>query len=101
MFVLGLAALFDWLGSVWRERHAAIVSATATAVLILGNFGLMFQWGTHLIPARGPISWRDAAYNQMVVVPKEASQMMLNYLTRRKQLMDRIEEQDVRQLQHR
>jgi hypothetical protein len=54
-----------------------------------------------LIPARGPISWRDAAYNQMVVVPKEASQMMLNYLTRRKQLMDRIEEQDVRQLQHR
>lgn len=101
VFVLGLAALFDWLGNVWNERRAAAVSATGTTVLILWNFGLMFQWGTHLIPARGPISWRDAAYNQIAVVPAEASQMMLNYLTRRRQMMDQIEEQDVRQLQHR
>jgi hypothetical protein len=101
IFVLGLATFFDWLANVWSERRAIAVSATATTVLILWNFGLMFQWGTHLIPARGPISWRDAAYNQIAVVPEEASQMMLNYLTRRKQLMDQIEEQDVRQLQHR
>jgi hypothetical protein len=101
IFVLGLALFFDWLGTVWSERRAAIVATTATAVLILWNFGLMFQWGTHLIPARGPISWREAAYNQIAVVPEQASQTMLNYLTRRKQLMERIEEEDVRQLQHR
>jgi len=69
--------------------------------LALWNLGLVFQWGTHLISTRGPISWREAAYNQIAVVPAEATQTMLNYLTRRRQLMDRIEEEDVRQLQHR
>ena len=59
------------------------------------NLGLIFQWGTHLIPARGPISWRDAAYNQVAVVPVEATRTLEAYLTRRKQLMHRIEQQDV------
>jgi hypothetical protein len=101
IFVLGLAAFFDWLESVWTERNAAIVAASATAVLSLWNLGLMFQWGTHLIPARGSISWREAAYNQFAVVPVKASRTMMNYFTHRKQLMDRIEEEDVRQLEHR
>jgi len=98
LFVLGLAAFFDWLGRVWNERRAVIVSASATAFLTLWNLGLIFQWGTHLIPPRGPISWRDAAYNQFAVVPEEASQTVKNYLTHRKQLMDRIEQEDVNQL---
>jgi hypothetical protein len=101
IFVLGLTAFFDWLGQLWSERRAALASAAVTALLALWNLGLLFQWGTHLIPARGPISWREAAYNQIAVVPAEASQMMMNYLTRRRQMMDQIEEQDVRQLQHR
>jgi hypothetical protein len=100
IFVLGLAALFDWLGLVWIERNAAIVSWAGTAVLALWNLGLMFQWGMHLIPARGPISWREAAYNQYAVVPGETAQALKNYSVRRKQLMDRIEQEDVRQ-QHR
>ena len=37
---------------------------------MLWNLGLIFQWGTHLIPARGPISFREAAYNQFAVVPR-------------------------------
>jgi hypothetical protein len=98
IFVLGLASFFDCLGRVWRERSAAIVSASATAVLALWNLGLMFQWGTHLVPARGPISWREAAYNQYAVVPREAFQVVKSYLTRRGQLMDQIEREDVRQL---
>ncbi len=101
IFVLGLAALFDWLGQQWSERKAAFASASLITLFGLWNLGLIFQWGTHLIPARGPISWREAAYNQIAVVPAEASQMTLNYLTRRKQMMNQIEEQDVRQLQHR
>ncbi len=100
LYVLGLAALFDWLGRVWSERRAAAVSAGATAALILWNLGLIFQWGTHLIPARGPISWREAAYNQFAVVPVEASQTLKNYLTRRKGMMDRLEQEDVNQLRH-
>jgi hypothetical protein len=101
VFVIGLAAFFDSLERAWNEKGALIVSASATAVLVLWNLGLIFQWGTHLIPARGPISWRDAAYNQFAVVPAEASQSLKNYLTHRSQMMNRIEQEDVRQLQHR
>ena len=99
IFVMGLAAFCGWLGRVWRERNkAVIVSASVTAVLALWNLGLMFQWGTHLIPARGPISWRETAYNQWAVVPREGIQEVRSYLTRRGQLMDQIEREDVRQL---
>jgi hypothetical protein len=98
VFVLGLAVFFDALERAWNDRGAVIVSASATAVLILWNLGLIFQWGTHLIPARGAISWRDAAYNQFAVVPVEASQNVKNYLTRRKGMMDQIEQEDVKQL---
>jgi len=64
----------------------------------LWNMGLIFQWGTHLIPARGPISWREAAYNQVVVVPLQATRTLKNYLTQRKQLMDHIEKEDIKQM---
>jgi hypothetical protein len=67
IFVLGLAAFWGWLERIWTSRSAAIVSASATTVLALWNFGLVFQWGIHLIPSRGPISWREAAYNQYAV----------------------------------
>jgi hypothetical protein len=101
LFVLGLAAFFDFLARAWPERRAAIVSSTAMAVLILWNLGLIFQWGTHLIPARGPISWRDAAYNQVAVVPERAARTLKFYLTRRKQLMGNIEDEDVEHLKSR
>jgi hypothetical protein len=100
IFVIGLAAFLDSLERAWNEKGALIVSASATAALILWNLGLIFQWGTHLIPARGPISWRDAAYNQFAVVPAEASQSLKNYLTHRSQMMNRIEQEDVRQLRN-
>jgi len=98
VFVLGLAAFFDAVARVWRERRAAIVAPAVTAVFVLWNLGLIFQWGTHLIPARGPISWRAAAYNQVAIVPVRAASTMKAYLTRRKQLMDMIEQADVKQI---
>jgi hypothetical protein len=100
LFILGLAAGFDWLSRAWQERRAAILASSATAVLILWNLGLIFQWGTHLIPARGPISWREAAYNQVAVVPVQAASTVKVYLTRRKQWMEHIEQEDVNQLKH-
>ena len=98
LFILGLAAFFNWLAGVWRERRAAIAATALTALLIVWNLGLIFQWGVHLIPARGPISWRDAAYNQVAVVPEQATRTLKSYLIRRKQLMHRIEEQDVQHI---
>ena len=94
-FVLGLAALFDWLAREWKERRATILSCGAVAVLITWNLGLMFQWGMHLIPDRGPISWRDAAYNEVAVVPSQAAHSVRNYFLGRRQLMERIEQKDV------
>jgi hypothetical protein len=98
VFILGLTASFDWFARIWNERRAAFVVPIFTALFIVWNMGLMFQWGTHLIPARGPISWRDAAYNQVAVVPVRAASTLANYLTQRRQLMRRIEEEDVERL---
>jgi hypothetical protein len=98
LFVLGLASFFDWLAESWQEHRAVILSACLTAALIVWNLGLIFQWGMHLIPARGPISWHDAAYNQVAVVPVQAAHTLGIYVTRRTQLMGRIEQQDVDRL---
>lgn len=98
LFIIGLAAFFDWMARGWKERSAAIVATSATALFIIWNLGLIFQWGVHLIPSRGPISWRDAAYNQVMVVPKQTVSTLKTYMTRRRRLMNHIEQQDVQQL---
>ncbi len=95
IFIVGLAALFEATARAWREKTAAVAVRCATAAFILWNLGLIYQWGTHLIPARGPVSWREAAYNQFAVVPEQAAHTVLHYMTGRKQLMNRIEQQDV------
>jgi len=98
VFLLGLAAFFDALGRVWQERRAAIAASVATAVFIIWNLGLIFQWGMHLIPPRGSVSWRVAAYNQVAVVPARAVSSLEKYFTRRQKLMDTIEQTDVKQI---
>lgn len=98
IFVLGLAASIDSLARAWKTRRAAILARGATAILIAWNLGLIFQWGMHLIPVRGPISWGTAAYNQVAVVPVEVTHSLKNYLTHRKSMMNEIEEKDVNQL---
>ena len=98
LFVMGLASFFNWIARKWSERSATAFAHGATALLIVWNVGLIFQWGTHLIPARGPISWRDAAYNQVEVVPVKVVRTLKNYMVGRKELMNHIEEQDVKQL---
>lgn len=98
IFIVGAAALLDALGRALKERRAAVLARGSVTVLVLWNAGLIFQWGIHLIPARGPISWREAAYNQITVVPKEASLAAYRYMTQRKSLMKRIEQEDVEHL---
>ena len=98
VFVLGLASLFDFVAGLINERRASILATCSVSLFVLWNAGLIFQWGTHLIPARGPISWRDAAYNQIGVVPAQAAHTVEAYLMRRKQLMGHIEGEDVNEL---
>jgi hypothetical protein len=98
LFVLGLASFMDYFARAWNERRTWLVAQAAIILLILWNFGLIFQWGTHLIPARGPISWRQAAYNQVAVVPVRMAGTVTRYITRRGQLMGNIEQDDVQRL---
>jgi hypothetical protein len=100
IFVLGLTALVDFLAGVICVRRAHIVSTAVVCLLILWNAGLIFQWGTQLIPARGPIAWPETIHNQFTVVPKLVGREMHLYFTGRKELMDIIEKRDIKQPQH-
>ncbi len=100
LFVLCLTAslasfahLFDLVG------RAFAVAGLLTGIFILWNAGLMFQWGTLMIPARGPISWREMAHNQVAVVPVRLAHTLKIYLIERRSMMENIEQQDLKQLQ--
>jgi hypothetical protein len=98
-FVLGLASFLERLASLFRGRRAALASLTAGVCLfIVWNLGLIFQWGAHLIPARGPVSWHQVAYNQVEVVPRQALSQLDLYLFRRKKLLHQIEQRDLEEL---
>ena len=99
VFIFGLTLLFQRFAQLFRSQRAAFGAAASLAfVLIAWNAGLIFQWVAHLIPARGPISFSEAAYNQFFVVPRQISTELHAYLFRRKALMQQIEERDIQQL---
>jgi len=99
LLIVELAALFASLARTWQRRRGSVVAGSSTGVLVLWNLGPIFQWGMHLIPPRRPISWCEAAYNQVAVVPEQAVSAIDTYLTRYSNLMQHVERTDVRQLQ--
>jgi len=99
LFILGLAVYLECFGRLFRSRKAAFAAASVSlGLLALWNFGLMFQWGTHLIPARGPISFSEAVHNQFFVVPRQVTSDARRYFFKRKDLMQQIEQRDIQQL---
>jgi hypothetical protein len=99
LFILGLANLLERFAARWEHSRTALaISSSVLACFVLWNLGLIYQWGTHLIPARGPISFRQAAYNQVFVVPGQLSSQTRKYLFRRSDMMRQIEERDVEEL---
>jgi hypothetical protein len=98
IFVLGLASFVAWFEQSWQGWKAFALGWSGTAILVIWNLGLMFQWGMHLIPERGPISWRDAAVNQFAVVPGQATRSIKGYFSGRQELMNRIEQKDLDQI---
>ena len=100
-FVLGLSALLERCASVFRSRVAAAVCLNALLALFIGwNLGLIFQWGAHLIPARGPVSWRQVTRNQFHAVPQQITSELRSYLLRRTDTLRQIEQRDIEQLKH-
>ncbi|HLZ50797.1 MAG TPA: glycosyltransferase family 39 protein [Candidatus Acidoferrum sp.] len=99
LFILGLAVFLGRSTRIFRTRRAALASACVLlACFACWNAGLMFQWGSHLIPARGPISFPQMIRNQFFVVPKQITKQFEMYLFRRKSLMQQIEQRDLEQL---
>jgi MFS family permease len=100
VFILGLSVLLDRLAQFFRSSRTALAAASAVlAVFLLWNVGFMFQWGSHLIPARGPISFSEMIHNQFFVVPRQLAADLRTYLFKRKALMQKFENRDLRQLE--
>ena len=98
IFIVGLSALLERFAILFRSRVRWLaVTAVVLGCFILWNLGLLFQWGTHLIPARGPIQWNEMAYNQFHVVPRKLAADVQSYFFRRRNFMQQIEHRDMEQ----
>ena len=94
-FVIGLATLFENLaGRLGNQSKAMRAAGLSVAALIVWNFGLMVQWGTQMVPARGPISWSGMVKNQVIGVPKRVVGDLGVYFANRSLMMEQIEKRD-------
>lgn len=99
IFVVGLSVFFDRAARFFASQRTAIATlGTATALLVVWNMAFIFQWGTHLVPARGPIVWSEMIHNQFAVVPREIAAKAESYLFHRSNLMQQIEQRDIEQM---
>jgi hypothetical protein len=99
LFIVGLAALLETLAAAWsRERAALAAASAAIALFIVWNLGFIFQWGTQLVPAHGPVSWSRMVHNQFVAVPRQLGGDMRSYLFRRGAMMQSIERKNIEQM---
>ncbi len=96
IFILGLAALLDALSHAVAKASRTVAFATV-ALLTLWNFGFIFEWGTHMVPARGPISWPEMVHNQFVEVPVRMKHSLETYFLHRRDMMQHIEQEDIEQ----
>jgi hypothetical protein len=98
VFILGLTALLSsfsqWVG---RTSRATAFSGLAISLLTLWNIAFIFQWGTHMVPARGGISWSQMAHNQFVGVPLHLTRSLESYFLHRQDMMRDIEQGDIEQ----
>lgn len=98
-FIFGLALLFECADLRLRSpRWLWPAALSLVAAFALWNAGLIYQWGAHLIPARGPVSLRQIARNQVSAVPRQITSQLRAYLFRRSDFMRQIEQRDIDQL---
>ncbi len=98
VYVSGLAFLLERVGRLFRSFQLAYLSqGLALALFAIWNLAFIFQWGTHMVPARGRISWSAMVRNQFVNVPLRVTHSMETYLLHRNEMMQHIEQEDIEQ----
>jgi hypothetical protein len=101
IFIFGLALFFERCSKYFRDNGRAFVAGVGlVAVLAAWNAGFIFQWGEHLIPVRGEISFREMIHNQFFVVPRDVAGHLQAYLFKRKDEMRKIEERDMEEMRN-
>ena len=101
LFILGLSVFLARIATLFRvQRAAAAVVSVVLTLFVVWNAAFMFQWGEHLIPPRGPISWSAMIRNQFTVVPRQLAAYLENYLLHRHDAMRQIEDRDIELLKH-
>lgn len=99
LFIIGLAYLLERVAAHFPgPRTALAVCSGVLACFVFWNLGLIYQWGMHLVPARGHVSFREVTYNQFNVVPAQLNSYLRSYIFRRADLMRQIEQRDIEQL---
>jgi hypothetical protein len=92
LLVIGLAAFAQRALEAGTGRRRALMATLAG--LALWNGGFIFQWGTNIIPNRGPVSFRDVASNQVRVVPRRIVEFGSRYFTDRRGAQGDVEGRD-------
>jgi hypothetical protein len=92
IFVLGLAAFIDRVVAHTGGRRRWAAAWIVSGLLIAWNAGFMFQWGTNLIPNRGPVDMSVVVKNQVTVVPQAMARFLRRYFTSRGLLVREVEQ---------
>ena len=99
LFILGLSVFLQRVAALFRGQRVAVATLSLVlALFVIWNAEFMFQWGAHLIPPRGKISWNLMIRNQFQTVPRQIAVHLNDYLFHRHDLMRRIEDRDIDQL---
>jgi hypothetical protein len=67
-------------------------------LLIIWNIGFIFQWGTNLVPNRGPVNFSQVARNQVTVVPQKMISFVFRYIKSRDQVNKEVEQDDLKEI---
>jgi hypothetical protein len=98
IYVLGLAFLLERGSRLFASfRQAYATQGFALSLFALWNLAFIFQWGTHMLPVRGAISWSAMVHNQFVKVPSRVTHSLESYFLHRSEMMQHIEQEDIEQ----
>jgi hypothetical protein len=98
-FIFGLSYFYQSIAARFSSSlRATLMISFLSFGFMIWNAGLIFQWGLHMIPVRGPVSIRQAVHNQISLVPERFSEYVRLYFVDRRSLMLEIERLDMEQL---